>query len=165
MLFVLLHRNITHVSVSIHTSLAWNPKTELRCIPLIILQMFLQLHWTPSVVNSVDWTWFGKAPACLYKVPCWRCMSEHKPGVKSKESSANLPDRFVWRRRSGEGYRNISAALTQASVSAAPSLVHKRRAALSQSWLAIYAEVIGQEGETVNLVLDLKMQRWFGAKI
>lgn len=106
MLFVLLHRNMTHVSVSIHTSLAWNPKIELRCFPLVILQMFLQLHWTPSVVNSVDWTWFGKAHACLYKVPCWRCMSEHKPGVKSKESSANLPDRFVWRRRSGEGYRN-----------------------------------------------------------
>lgn len=66
MLFVLLHRNITHVSVSIHTSLAWNPKIELRCIPLVILQMFLQLHWTPSVVNSVDWTWFGKAHTPVY---------------------------------------------------------------------------------------------------
>ena len=44
---------------------------ELRCIlfPLIILEMFLQLDWSPSVVNSIDWTWFGKAHTCLYKVP------------------------------------------------------------------------------------------------
>ena len=46
-------------------------KIELRCIlfPLIILEMFLQLNWSPPVVNSVDWTWFGKAHTCLYKVP------------------------------------------------------------------------------------------------
>ena len=46
-------------------------KIELRCIlfPLIILEMFLQLDWSPPVVNSVDWTWFGKAHTCLYKVP------------------------------------------------------------------------------------------------
>lgn len=46
-------------------------KIELRCIllPLIILAMFLQLDWSPLVVNSVNWTWFGKAHACLYKVP------------------------------------------------------------------------------------------------
>jgi hypothetical protein len=33
-------------------------ETELRCIffPLIILEMFLQLHWSPPVVNSIDWT-------------------------------------------------------------------------------------------------------------
>jgi len=31
---------------------------ELRCIlfPLIILEMFLQLDWSPPVVNSIDWT-------------------------------------------------------------------------------------------------------------
>ena len=35
---------------------------EFRCIlfPLIILEMFLQLDWSPPVVNSIDWTWFGK---------------------------------------------------------------------------------------------------------
>ena len=46
-------------------------KIELRCIlfPLIILEMFLQLNWSPPLVNSVDWTWFGKAHTCLYKVP------------------------------------------------------------------------------------------------
>ncbi len=37
--------------------------------PPIILEMFLQLDWSPPVVNSVDWTWFGKAHTCLYKVP------------------------------------------------------------------------------------------------
>ena len=24
--------------------------------PLIILEMFLQLNWSPPVVNSIDWT-------------------------------------------------------------------------------------------------------------
>ncbi len=36
---------------------------------LIILETFLQLDWSPPVVNSVDWTWFGKAHTCLYNVP------------------------------------------------------------------------------------------------
>ena len=44
---------------------------ELRCIqfPLIILEMFIQLDWSPPVVNSIDWTCFRKAHTCLYKVP------------------------------------------------------------------------------------------------
>uniref|UniRef100_A0AAZ3S2L1 Poly [ADP-ribose] polymerase n=1 Tax=Oncorhynchus tshawytscha TaxID=74940 RepID=A0AAZ3S2L1_ONCTS len=37
--------------------------------PLIILEMFLQLDWNPSVVNSINCTRFGKAHICLYKVP------------------------------------------------------------------------------------------------
>ena len=43
---------------------------ELGCIPfsIIILEMFLQLVWSPPVVHSIDWTWFGKAHTCLYKV-------------------------------------------------------------------------------------------------
>ena len=42
-------------------------KIELRCIlfPLIILEMFLQLDWQ----ISVDWTLFGNARTCLFKVP------------------------------------------------------------------------------------------------
>jgi hypothetical protein len=38
-------------------------KIKLRYIlfPLIILEMFLQLDWSPPVVNSIDWTGFGKA--------------------------------------------------------------------------------------------------------
>ena len=44
---------------------------ELRCImfSLIIFEMFLELDWSPPVVNSIDWTWFGKAHTCLYNVP------------------------------------------------------------------------------------------------
>ena len=44
---------------------------ELRCIllPLIILELFLQLHWSSAMVNSIDLTLFGKAHTCLYKVP------------------------------------------------------------------------------------------------
>ena len=40
---------------------------DLRFIlfPLIILKMFLQLDWSPSVVNSIDLTWFGKSHSCL----------------------------------------------------------------------------------------------------
>ncbi len=53
------------------TAFAMTLKIKLRCIlfPLIILEMILQLDWSPPVVNSVDWTWFGKAHTCLYKVP------------------------------------------------------------------------------------------------
>lgn len=35
---------------------------------LIIFEVFLQLDLSPPVVNSMDWTWFGKAHTCLYKV-------------------------------------------------------------------------------------------------
>ena len=38
-------------------------------LSLIILEMFLQLDWSPAVVNYIDWTWFGKANTYLYKVP------------------------------------------------------------------------------------------------
>ena len=44
---------------------------EPRCIlfPLIAFEMFLQLDWSPPMVNSINWTCFGKAHGCLYKVP------------------------------------------------------------------------------------------------
>ena len=44
---------------------------ELRysLFPLIMLEMFLQLEWSQPVVNSIDWTSFGKAHTCLYNVP------------------------------------------------------------------------------------------------
>ena len=35
----------------------------------IIIEMFLQLDWSPPVVNSIEWTWFGQAHTCLCKVP------------------------------------------------------------------------------------------------
>ena len=55
---------------------------ELRCIlfSMIILEIFLKLDWSPHVVNSIDWTSFGKAHTCLCKVPQLTMqLSEQKP--------------------------------------------------------------------------------------
>ena len=30
------------------------------------LRCFLHHDWSPPVVNSIDWTWFGKSQTCLY---------------------------------------------------------------------------------------------------
>ena len=85
---------------------------ELRCIlfALIILEMFLQLYWSPPVFNSLDWTWFGKAHICLYKEPQLTLQSKTQ-AMRSKEFSVELRDRIMSRHRTGEGYQNISAAL------------------------------------------------------
>lgn len=39
-------------------------ETQFRCQPflVIVFEMFLRLHWTPTVVNSINWTWFGEVP-------------------------------------------------------------------------------------------------------
>ena len=49
---------------------------ELRFIlfPLIILELFLQLYWSPPVVNSIDWTWI-----VYIRSHSWQRKSEHKP--------------------------------------------------------------------------------------
>ena len=87
---------------------------ELRGIlfPLIILEMLLQLYWSPPVVISIDWTLFGKAHTCLYKGPTVdsACQSKNQ-AMRSKELSVERRDRIVSRHRSGEGHQNISAAL------------------------------------------------------
>ena len=85
---------------------------ELRCIlfPLIILEM--SLDWSPPVVNSIDWTWFGKAHNSLYKVPQLTDMSEQKPSHEVEGIVVELrEDRIVLKHRSGEGYQNMTAAL------------------------------------------------------
>lgn len=53
---------------------------ELRCIlfPLIILQMFLQLHWSPLMVNLADWKWLGKTHTCLFSQG-----GDHGPSVSA----------------------------------------------------------------------------------
>ena len=97
---------------------------ELRCIlfPLITLIMFLQLDWSPPVVNLIDWTWFGKAHICLYKGPTvdrnCLCMDKGIVCVWTKELSVYgqrnclcMDKEIVSRLRSGEGYQNVSAAL------------------------------------------------------
>uniref|UniRef100_A0AAQ4PL24 Sleeping Beauty transposase HTH domain-containing protein n=1 Tax=Gasterosteus aculeatus aculeatus TaxID=481459 RepID=A0AAQ4PL24_GASAC len=72
--------------------------------------MFLQLDWSPPVLNSVDWTGLRKAHTCRYKVSQLTYQSINR-AMKSKELSVDLRDRIVSRHRSGEGYRKISAAL------------------------------------------------------
>jgi hypothetical protein len=87
---------------------------ELRftLFPLIILEMFQQLDWSPPVVNSIDWTWFGKAHTYPYKVSQLTVHVRVKnQAMRLKELSVELRDRIVSRHRSGEGYQNISAAL------------------------------------------------------
>ena len=65
---------------------------RLEIEPLIILELFLQLDWSPPVVNSIDWTWFGKAHTCLYKrFHSWRCMSEQKPGHEVEGNDRSPP--------------------------------------------------------------------------
>lgn len=156
MWFVLFRRNRTHVSVSIHTSLAWNSKIELRCIPLIILQMFLQPHWTPSVANSVDWTWFGKAHACLYKVP--------QLAVRVRAQSRREVEGIVCRSprhvclEAQIGGRVQKPVCSFKGFSERSGLPHPQaESRSSQSWPAFYTQGIGQEGETMNFV----QRRWF----
>ncbi|KAL0183511.1 hypothetical protein M9458_019207, partial [Cirrhinus mrigala] len=86
-------------------------KIELRCIlfSLIILNMFLQLDWSPPVVNSVA---VNSA-----------CQSTNQ-AMQSKELSLDLRDRIVSRHKSGEGYRKISAALKIPMITVA-SIIHK----------------------------------------
>jgi hypothetical protein len=81
-------------------------KIELRCIlfPLIILEMFLQLDWSPPVVYSIVWTWFGKVHTCLYKVPQLTMdVREKNEAMRLKELSVEFRDRIVSRHRSGKG--------------------------------------------------------------
>jgi hypothetical protein len=79
---------------------------------LIILEMFQQLDWSPSVGNSIDCTLFAKAHTCLYKVPQLTMHVRAKnQAMRSKELSVELRDRIVSRHRFEEWYQNISAAL------------------------------------------------------
>ena len=83
-------------------------KIELMRIlfPLIILEMFLQLNWSSPVVNSVDWTWFGKAHTCLYKVPQLtvhvRAQTKHE--VKGIVCRQDCLEEQIW----GRVHKNVS---------------------------------------------------------
>ena len=45
--------------------------------------------WSPPVVNSIDWTWFGKAHTCLYKVTL-NCGTLYRQVCLSKSCPINL---------------------------------------------------------------------------
>lgn len=73
----------SHVDIKTFRAFPTKLKIELNCImfPLIILEELLQLNQNPPVVNSVDWTLFGKAHSCLLQSTRSherQCMSEHE---------------------------------------------------------------------------------------
>jgi hypothetical protein len=112
-------------------------KIELRCIlfPLIILEMFLQLDWSPPVINSIDWTCFGKAHTCLVKVPQLTVhVGAKKQAMRSKELSV-VRDRIVLRHRSGEGYHNMTAALKVPKITVASMILKwKKFGTTQEAW-------------------------------
>lgn len=79
---------------------------SLKCIvfPPKIFERFLQPYWSPPLVISLDWTWFGKAHTSISSHRWW-FMLEHKPSMKSKELSVDHQDRIVSKHKSGKGYR------------------------------------------------------------
>ena len=80
-------------------------KIELRRIlcQLIILEMFLQLDWSPPVVNSIVCTSFGKAHTCLYEVPQLTVNVRQKPshevkGIARRAQRKNCVEAQIWGR-------------------------------------------------------------------
>lgn len=59
--------NLEITCTQVFTAFSMKLKIKLRFIllPLNIVEMFLQLTWSPPVVNSLDWKWSGKAQAWL----------------------------------------------------------------------------------------------------
>ena len=74
-------------------------KMEFRhfLFPLIILEMFLQFDWSPAVVNSIDWPWFGKAHTCLHKIPLLSRNHEVK-GIVCRPLRQDYIEAQIWRR-------------------------------------------------------------------
>ena len=113
--FLLIYKKINKKTFSkAFSPFAMRLEIKLRCIPfpLIILETFLQIDWSPPVVQYIDWTWFGKANTCVYKVPNLKVhvRAKTKPWG-SKELSVELRDKIVSRHRSGDGYQQMSSAL------------------------------------------------------
>ena len=88
------HRNLPDFATQM---LAGMPKSEPRYIlfPLILLEMFLQLNWSPPVINSIDWTWLGIANTGLYKVHQLTVHVRANSKPWEKELSADLRNRIV----------------------------------------------------------------------
>ena len=92
---------------------------DLICISIQTLssetQNWAQVHPVsidPPVVNSVDWTWFGKVHTCLYEVPQLTVHVRAKTKPWGRRNCL-FWDRIMSSHRSGEGYQNISAALKE----------------------------------------------------
>jgi hypothetical protein len=57
--------------------------------------------------NEFDWTLFGKAHTCLYKVPQLTVHVSKNQAMRSKELSVELRDRIMSSHRSVEGYQKF----------------------------------------------------------
>ena len=81
---------------------------ELRCIlfPLIILEMFLQLDWSPPVLNSTGPCLERHTPVYIGPTVDIACQSKNQ-AMRLKELSVELRDRL----RSWEDYQKIATAL------------------------------------------------------
>jgi hypothetical protein len=62
-IFLLIHLHTIPHNGKVKTGFfnPWSMETSFK--------LFLQLDWSPAVVNSTDWTRFGKAQTYLYKIP------------------------------------------------------------------------------------------------
>ena len=60
--------------------------------------MFLQLDWSPPVINSIDCTWFGKAHTCQYKVPQLTVHVRAKTKPWGLTNSPYSSETVLWRR-------------------------------------------------------------------
>lgn len=71
----------------------------------ITCHMFLRFDWSPPALNSVDWTWCGKAHTCLYLTVQVRPQTK-----KSEELSVDLQAQ-IWGRVSAPGRPNEHSGL------------------------------------------------------
>ena len=74
-------------------------QTERRCIlfPVIIVEMFLQLDWTPPVVNSTEWTRFGKRHTPVYIEPSRRTTYKKVYSARKSKKPSHEVERIVRR--------------------------------------------------------------------
>lgn len=82
--FFIENKKMNKTYMFVFTAFAVKHKPALRYfLFLFIFKMLLQLHQSPPVVNSVDWSVYIRSHRC-------QCTSEHEPSMKSKGLSADI---------------------------------------------------------------------------
>ena len=102
--------------------------------------------WSTPVINSIDWTWFGKAHTCLYKVPQ---LTVHGRALRSKELSVQLRDRIVSRHRLGKGTKTFLLHWRSPRTQWPPSFLNGRSLEPPRLFLELAArptEQLGKKG-------------------
>ena len=89
--------------------------------------MFLQLDSSPPVVNSIDWTWFGKPHTCYIRSHSWQYMSEQKPsreveGIFRRAPRQDHVEAQIWERGTKKSLQHWRSPRTQWS----PSFLNRR---------------------------------------